>query len=119
MKALLQIQVVEEVSKLLNTREAATELMTAVRGSNCKHVEFDFINVDFMSRSFADQFHKEKVALQSDFDALIEISNANEEVMNILRIVSNTQNKIKREYKILPTFKFSNTELLSNYLLSV
>ena len=119
MKALLQIQVVEEVSKLLNTREAATELMNAVRDSRCKNVEFDFSDVEFMSRSFADQFHKERVRLQDDLQLLVEVSNANEQVVNILRTVSNTQNKVKRHYKILPVFKFSNADLLSDYLLSV
>ena len=60
MKALLQIQVVEEVSEMLNTREAATELMNAVREANSNHIEFDFSNVEFMSRSFADQFQKKE-----------------------------------------------------------
>jgi hypothetical protein len=119
MKALLQIQVVEEVSRLLNTREAATELMNAVRDSKCKHIEFDFSNVEFMSRSFADQFHKEKINLISDSEVLIEISNANEEVVNMLRTVANTQKKVKRDYFKLPVFKFSDTELLSNYLMTV
>jgi len=119
MKALLQIQVVEEVSKFLNTREAATELMEAVRESSSKHIEFDFLNVDYMSRSFADQFHKEKVKLQNDMEVFIEIDNANEEIVNILRTVSNTQNKVKREYKVLPVFKYSDPVMLSDYLLSV
>ncbi|PIQ15976.1 MAG: hypothetical protein COW67_05475 [Flavobacteriales bacterium CG18_big_fil_WC_8_21_14_2_50_32_9] len=119
MKALLQIQVVEEVSRLLNTREAATELMNAVRESKCKHIEFDFSNVEFMSRSFADQFHKERIRLQDELKAFVEISNANEQVINILRTVASTQNKSKRDYKILPIFKFSNNDLLEEYLLSV
>ncbi|MFL3663696.1 MAG: hypothetical protein ACJ04Q_06830 [Flavobacteriales bacterium] len=119
MKALLQIQVVEEVSEMLNTREAATELMNAVREANSNHVEFDFSNVEFMSRSFADQFHKERIRLQNELKVFVEISNANEQVVNILRTVASTQNKSKRNYKILPVFKFSNNDLLEEYLLSV
>ncbi|MDT8412561.1 MAG: hypothetical protein RQ875_08885 [Vicingaceae bacterium] len=120
MKALLQIQVVEEVSRLLNTREAATELMNAVRESKCKHIEFDFSNVEFMSRSFADQFYKEKIIfMKNDNDIIIDITNANEEVVNMLRTVANTQNKVKRDYLTLPVFKFSDSEMLSNYLMTV
>jgi hypothetical protein len=80
-------------------------------------VEFDFSNVEFISRSFADQFHKEKTKLANSKS--ISILNASEEVLRMLSTVANTQNAIYREYKKLPVFKFSDTSLLSDYLLSV
>ena len=119
MKAVLHISVYEEMSNLLNTREAVTHLSDLIRTNPCKVIELDFTNVEFMSRSFADQFFKEKIQLQSEFNLTIEIINANEEIIKILRAVSNTQNKKEREFISIPVYKFSNPKLLSEYLFAI
>lgn len=119
MKRTLQIMVVKQLSELLNSREAATMLLNYVRDQKADRVEFDFSDVEFMSRSFADQFHKERYELQKSNGLIIEISNANEEIINILNTVERTQNKVKREFIKLPVFKYSDTDMLSDYLLSV
>ncbi len=119
MKAIFQISVSEQVGKLLNTREAATMLLDVVRETKCSVIELDFMYVEFMSRSFADQFHKEKIELQNTLNVSIDIVNANEEIINILQTVSRTQVKSNREFEEVQIFKFSNTQLISDYLLSI
>ena len=119
MKAVFHISVSEHIDKLLNTREAATLLFDVVRESKCSVIELDFTSVEFMSRSFADQFHKDKVKLQNELNIAIEVVNANEEIINILQTVSRTQVKSNREFEDIQIFKFSNTALLSEYLLSI
>lgn len=119
MKKTLQIKVIEHLSELLNTREAATMLLDFVKKQKADRVEFDFSDVEFMSRSFADQFHKERYMIQQSNGLMIVISNANEEIVNVLKTVERTQNKTKREFIKLPVFKYSNTDMLSDYLLSV
>lgn len=119
MKKALHIKVIQNLSELLNSREAATMLLDLVIEQQVDRVELDFSEIEFMSRSFADQFHKERYALQSNNGLIIEISNANEEIINMLNTVARTQNKTKREFFKLPVFKYSDTDMLSDYLLSV
>jgi hypothetical protein len=119
MKAVFQISVAEQIGKLLNTREAATMLLDTLCDTKCSVIELDFSDVEFMSRSFADQFHKEKIELQNTLNVSIDIVNANEEIINILQTVSRTQVKSNREFEEVQIFKFSNTQLISDYLLSI
>jgi anti-anti-sigma regulatory factor len=119
MKAVFQISVSEQIGKLLNTREAATLLLDVVRESKCSVIELDFTSVEFMSRSFADQFHKDKIEFQNKLNVSIDIVNTNEEIINILQTVSRTQVKSIREFAEVQIFKFSNTQLISDYLLSI
>ncbi len=119
MKAVFQISVAEQIGKLLNTREAATMLLDTLCDTKCSVIGLDFSDVEFMSRSFADQFHKEKIELQNTLNVSIDIVNANEEIINILQTVSRTQVKSNREFEEVQIFKFSNTQLISDYLLSI
>jgi hypothetical protein len=119
MKAVLHIPVYEEMGNLLNTREAAIQFMKVIRDNPCNVVELDFNKVEFMSRSFADQFVKEKSLLQKDLNVSIQIINANEEIIKILSIVSKTQNKKDREFISIPVYKFSDSKLLSDYLFAI
>jgi len=119
MKTTLYIKVIDKLSELLNSREAATMLLDIVRENRSHKTEFDFNDIEFMSRSFADQFHKEVDAIQKNNVSVIEISNANEEIINMLKTVARTQNKTKRDFIKLPVFKYSDSNMLSDYLLSV
>lgn len=118
-KEILKINVAEEFDVTLNSREAAFELFNFLFGKSNKKIEFDFSKVEFISRSFADQFHKEKEKYQNDRGAVIEVSNATEEIVTILRIVAKTQNKINRDYFQLSVFKYSDQNKLADYMLSV
>lgn len=119
MKKTHHIIVVDRLSELLNSREAASKLFNIVKQQKADRFELDFNDIEFMSRSFADQFHKERTLFEKSNDVVIEILNANEEIIKMLKTVARTQNKTKRAFVKLPVFKYSNAELLSDYLLSV
>jgi hypothetical protein len=85
----------------------------------CQKIDLDFSNVEYISRSFADQFHADKIKLAIEQQKSIIVTNANEEVINMLQIVAKTQNKIYRGYSNLPVYKYSTWNQLENYLLSI
>lgn len=118
MKTVNQMVIFDKLGSLLNTREAAINLMEIIAKAESKTVELDFSNVEFMSRSFADQFYKERNSFQEKTNSIININNANEEIIKILQVVSKTQDKKEREYISIPVYKFSDKNLLKNYLLS-
>lgn len=119
MKAVLTISVFESLGNNLITREAASDFLATIEENICEVIEFDFSDVEFMSRSFADQFHKEKVKLSQKYSTLFEVVNANEEILNVLRTVASTQTKKERKIREVSTYKYSDVQILSNYLLSI
>lgn len=119
MKNTLHINVYDRFGETLNTRVSATNLLELVRIFRGDIVNLDFHNVVFMSRSFADQFHKERVKLQIDNDILFEISNASDDIRKMLTIVASTQEKKERHYRVLPIFNFTKEESLEEYLLTI
>lgn len=55
-----ELKLINLLPATLDSREAATWLAEIVREySLSKQIELDFSGIEFMSRSFADQFHKE------------------------------------------------------------
>lgn len=56
-----EIKVAEILPSTLDSREAATRLVNVIKeeANSNSIVEIDFTDIIFMSRSFADQFHKE------------------------------------------------------------
>lgn len=74
----------------LDTRESASKLVDMIKEEGECKVELDFTDIIFMSRSFADQFHKELYS--SDHTIDISIKNADVSILDMLRAVSNTQN---------------------------
>ena len=64
----------------LVTREYATLLIEKVMNAPCDVIELDFSNITFISRSFADQFHKEKVSLWESGKKEIHVINAERDV---------------------------------------
>ncbi|WP_118193389.1 hypothetical protein [Albibacterium indicum] len=74
----------------LDTREFASKLVDMIKEEGECKVELDFTDIIFMSRSFADQFHKELYS--SDHTIDISIKNADVSILDMLRAVSNTQN---------------------------
>ncbi|MEX2589239.1 MAG: hypothetical protein WD334_03480, partial [Chitinophagales bacterium] len=115
----IKIKVKDVLSVMLNSREAAIMIFDEIKQKNLSSVEFDFTDVEFMSRSFADQFYKESNKVENNTAVQIVVSNATEAVRNVLHTVAKTQNKTNRSYNKLPVFKFSNASSLKDYLLSV
>ena len=118
MNSIKKIFVSEKTKNSLVSREAATSLFNELKNSDTEF-EFDFSNVEFMSRSYADQFHKAKLEFEQKYNAKIHIINANEEVIKMLQVVSKTQNANERTFEKIPVFRFSKPSMLSDYLSSI
>ena len=114
----IHIDVFAKIGETLNTREAATLLFVCVVENYAKNVVFDFSKVEFMSRSFADQFHKERMKLKEELGLMIDLKDASESVRKMLVTVEATQNKRNRFYTELPVFRFSN-DRIEEYLLAL
>ena len=71
-----------------------------------------------MSRSFPDQFHKERMKLKEEHGLMIDLKDASESIRKMLVTVESTQNKRKRFYTELPVFRFSY-ERIEEYLRSM
>lgn len=103
----------------LVTREAARDFMSIIRSQNWKKVEVDFTGVDFISRSFADQYHKEKVDLWKNNG--IEVINVNmlDDVYAMFKAVSNTQSSESRSIDMFSPVAFKSRRSLKAFLSSI
>ena len=118
MEKKLHINIYKRIGETLNSREAAILLFEFVKENQVKNVVFDFSDVIFMSRSFADQFHKERMKIKNQNGLMIQLKDASETIRKMLLTVEATQNKRNRFYSELPVFKFSEKNL-ENYLLAL
>src|SRR5690606_22038306 len=100
------------------SREAVDLLFAELKYSHTE-LELDFSNVEFMSRSYADQFHKAKLEYEKNNEVVIHIVNANEKVIHMLQVVAKTQNPNERTFEKIPVFRFSKRQMLTDYLLSI
>jgi len=93
------IKVKEAFGNTLDSRHEAAMLFDSLKDycTQCGEIVLDFSEVMFMSRAFADQFHKEKIRWCEGTNVTIFIENANDQVSEILQAVTKTQTK--REVK--------------------
>ena len=117
------ISVNQLIGNTLNTRDEAQKLFEHL-SSHYDHslpVTFNFDGVYFMSRSFADEFHKLKVkwGAAEHNNASVGLENADMQIIEILQAVSRTQGSrvITNSQPTLLTF--TNNELLSDFLQSL
>ena len=110
-----EIKIISLFPATLDTREGASRLAKMIKAdlADDNKVELDFQDIIFMSRSFADQFHKE--LLSGDHAVDLEIKNAESGIIEMLETVSKTQNSrmaVNKSYKIL---SFNNMDKLRDY----
>lgn len=110
-----EIKVISFFPPTLDSRVSATKLAKIIKDELVKNtkVDLDFQDIIFMSRSFADQLHKDIMACDNSLD--INIKNADLGIIEMLNTVSKTQyirKPIKKSYKVL---SFNNLELLRDY----
>ncbi|HET6228026.1 MAG TPA: DUF4325 domain-containing protein [Bacteroidia bacterium] len=118
MKPTKKILISDKTKNFLISREAGSSLFTELNSPDFEY-ELDFSNIEFISRSYADQFYKMKEDFEKKFNTRIHIINANEEVINMLHVVSKTQNLSERNFENVPIYRFSKIDNLSDYLLSI
>lgn|SRR5690606_1358597 len=101
----------------LDFREAATRLADMVREHCDKQIELDFSGIEFMSRSFADQFHKELYLRDEDSFEII-IKNADASIIRMLDAVSKTQTKRKAVKKTHQVASYNNLKQMESFVMS-
>ena len=108
----------ELLGSSIHTREASSVLINLVQNDPCDHIELDFSAVDYISRAFADQFHVDKMNCASHLHKSIIVSNASDEVINMLQAVAKSQNTSNRKIQQVPIYKYSSYRQLEEFLLS-
>lgn len=81
-------------------------------------MELDFSSVEYISRSFADQFHFDKMNCAINLQKTIIVANARETVVNMLQAVAKSQNASGRKLERVPVYKYSSQRQLEDFLLS-
>jgi hypothetical protein len=113
------ISVSESIGTMVHTREASSILMKLIEKEPCNYIELDFLNVEYISRSFADQFYIDKVNYAHHLKKNLVVSNANDEVMHMLHAVAKTQHKKMNTAISIPVYKYSSQSQLDDFLLSI
>jgi hypothetical protein len=111
------IRVYELFGSSIHTREVSSVLTRRVQNDPCDHIELDFSSVDYISRSFADQFLFDQIKLTNELQKTIIVANASEAVTKMLQIVAKSPNNNNRETEKVPVYKYSSQHQLENFLL--
>ncbi len=100
----------------LVTREAADFLFEQINLDTFYCVEIDFGEIQFISRSFADQFHKRKIELWENNTKEIIVENTHNDVLQMFKAVSRTQDRAIRETTNYPVVQFTTRRSLKEFL---
>lgn len=91
-------EIVKETS--LISRDLADLLFIKFTEFKSRRIEVDFSGIDFISRAFADQFHKNKMSFYKKKNIEIVVVNCNSEVFNVFQEVAKTNSaSYVRTYK--------------------
>ena len=110
-------QLLESTS--IHTRDAANIILCAAETHPCDEVVLDFSNISFISRSFADQFHKDKLEVITRTGKVIIVENASEEVIKMLQAVARTQVKTNRPVSQVPVYKYTDLISFEKFLVAI
>lgn len=110
----------ELLGNSIHTREASSVLLDVIKNDPCDYIELDFSSIEYISRSFADQFHFDKLNCAIDLKKTIVVANASDDVINMLQAVakSHNSNDRKKTDKV-PVYKYSSYNELESFLLSL
>ncbi|GAB3525923.1 hypothetical protein GCM10027443_00540 [Pontibacter brevis] len=100
----------------LDSREAATLLFE--RYKDHRYLYLDFAGVDFMSRSFADQFIKESKTANYN-GTVVELENIDNDLKALLTAVEKTQQGYRKDWLDIPKLTFHNKEELYQHLQTI
>ncbi|HVI48144.1 MAG TPA: hypothetical protein VM802_24970 [Chitinophaga sp.] len=107
----------------LNSRDEAIKLFNFLQGSFTQStIILDFTDVDFMSRSFADEFYRLKTNWKLHVKKDIKLENENKQIVDILNAVSRTQynqNNRRELNSELRELQFADMTQFEEYLLAV
>ncbi|UKJ06243.1 STAS-like domain-containing protein [Solitalea lacus] len=111
-----EIRLTDLLPNTLDTREGASKLVHVIKEElkDNNKIELDFSDVVFMSRSFADQFHKEINTGDNKFD--IVFKNIDYSITEMLAIVSKTQTHRKPINKSYQVLSFNELSKMSDFI---
>lgn len=101
----------------LLTRELAQEMANRWVDAGVRHLVIDLSHVQFMGRSFADEFYKQKLKL-AEQNLFVEVVNASDEVFAMLKTVAATQHRPNRPAFELKPMIFNSAEEFNRFLAS-
>lgn len=113
-----ELKLINLLPATLDSREAATRLADILREySGDKQIVLDFSGIEFMSRSFADQFHKE-LYLRDEDSVEIVIKNAEASIIRMLDAVSKTQTKLTAVKKTHQVASYNDLKQMESFVMS-
>lgn len=114
------VDIIEVIGDTLNTRDEASKLMRHVQSEYgaINDIVLDFRDVAFMSRTFADQFYKERQSYIQAANIHLQIADADIQIIDVLQAVSKTQKK-ERSLTEYPVYTFVNENVLMDYLQTI
>jgi hypothetical protein len=102
-------------STTLNTRDEADLLFQQLLISTAQEYILDFSSIQFISRSFADQFIKQ--LNHFEYKSRVKLLNSNLQIVNILASVRKTQKPKKIEHLITrQVYSFESIPMVYQYL---
>lgn len=113
------ISVHELLGSSIHTREASAELMRIIENEPCDYVELDFSSIVYISRSFADQFHTDKLNCIANTQKNIVVLNANDHIIRMLQAVATSAKPHRVPSKSIPVYKYTSPAQLESFLLSI
>lgn len=111
-----KVLVFDLFGRSLSSREQADQLYGRIR-TLLPPVAIDFSGVEFVSRSFADQFYKRFLELNKVM--FVQVVNGNQVVSDLLSAVTRTQNGNKSERIDYQIQTFQDKNKLREYLVSI
>ncbi|TKG95338.1 hypothetical protein EYV94_07790 [Puteibacter caeruleilacunae] len=108
----LVIEIKKYLSSTIITRKSIEVLKAACLEESLEFCVFDFSEIDFISRAFADEF----IHFIKTLDIKTEIINTNENVTEMIDAVQRNRGKRKSSYRKIAVTKFGKTEELDRFL---
>jgi hypothetical protein len=102
----------------LHSRDKANSLFELLSSAyhEVDEIHLNFEGVEFMSRSFADEFHKAELKWKAERQPKVFIENVSLQVFEMLNAVSKTQKHNQQAFKAIEMLTINNPEELERFL---
>lgn len=106
------------LSSEIHSRNQAKMILEQINTINDKKIQLNFKNVNFISRSFADELC-EVISIVSKDNKEVTFINRNSEITNILTIITKSRTLTKKNNSDSSTYQFNNISSLSEFLATI
>lgn len=109
------IDITAILSPDLKSRSAVSDLLLYIQNTNEKSVIIDFAKIEFVTRSFIDEFYN--AFLKTKNASLnVELINVSDDIQSIFDTVSHTQTKKKKVSSTGSVVKFDSVDEVRGFL---